>query len=256
MSSPVVILTGASKGLGLSIANILLQVYSAKLVAVSRSVPEGLQKLVESNEGSVELVTGDVRDQETSERACQVALQKFGRLDGLVLNAGTLDPLGPVVTTDIKDWQAAFNVNFFSLVTMLQATTPALRESKGKIVFVSSGAATGDTQGWAAYNSTKAAMNSLSRTFAKEEKEISSFAVRPGVVDTEMQAKLRELGPKAMNAAEFERFSTMHKEGKLLPPDSPGYVIASLAVKGPHQLSGQFLNWNADELADYQNPAQ
>jgi NAD(P)-dependent dehydrogenase (short-subunit alcohol dehydrogenase family) len=35
------------------------------------------------------------------------------------------------VTTDIKDWQAAFNVNFFSLVTMLQATTPALRESKG-----------------------------------------------------------------------------------------------------------------------------
>jgi NAD(P)-dependent dehydrogenase (short-subunit alcohol dehydrogenase family) len=38
---------------------------------------------------------------------------------------------------------------------MLQATTPALRQSQGKIVFVSSGAATGDTQGWAAYNSTK-----------------------------------------------------------------------------------------------------
>lgn len=65
---------------------------------------------------------------------------------------------GPVTKTDIKAWQAAFNVNFFSLVTMLQAATPALRESKGKIVFVSSGAATGDTQGWAAYNSTKASL--------------------------------------------------------------------------------------------------
>ena len=39
----------------------------------------------------------------------------------------------------------------------------------------------------------------------------------------QMQAKLRELGPKAMNAAEFERFSTMHKEGKLLPPDRYDY---------------------------------
>jgi hypothetical protein len=36
---------------------------------------------------------------------------------------------------------------------------------------------------------------------------------------------------------------------------SPGYVIASLAVKGPHELSGQFLNWNADELASYQKPS-
>ena len=69
-----------------------------------------------------------------------------------------ISSLGPVLKTDIKDWQAAFNVNFFSLVTMLQAATPALRESKGKIVFVSSGAATGDTQGWAAYNSTKASI--------------------------------------------------------------------------------------------------
>ncbi|KAJ9116035.1 hypothetical protein QFC20_000704 [Naganishia adeliensis] len=253
MSSPVIILTGASKGLGLSIASILLKQYSAKVVAVSRSVPEGLKQLVESNKGNVELVTGDVADWSISQQACATALEKFGRLDGVILNAGTLDPLGPVTKTDIKDWQTAFNVNFFSLVTMLQATAPALRQSKGKVVFVSSGAATGDTQGWAAYNSTKAAMNSLCRTFAKEEPLISSFAVRPGVVD--MQAKLRELGPTAMNASEFERFSTMHKEGKLLPPDSPGYVIASLAVRGPHELSGQFLNWNADELAAYQKPS-
>ncbi|KAI5452537.1 hypothetical protein NCC49_000699 [Naganishia albida] len=253
MSNPVIILTGASKGLGLSIASILLKQYSAKLVAVSRSVPEGLKQLIESHKGNVEIVTGDVADPSISEKACETALQKFGRLDGLILNAGTLDPLGPVTRTSLNDWQTAFNVNFFSLVSMLQATAPSLRQSKGKIVFVSSGAATGDTQGWAAYNSTKAAMNSLCRTFAKEEPEISSFAVRPGVVD--MQAKLRELGPSAMNATEFERFSSLHKEGKLLPPDSPGYVIASLAVRGPHELSGQFVTWNAPELADYQNPS-
>lgn len=121
--------------------------------------------------------SGDVADSSISQQACATALEKFGRLDGVILNAGTLDPLGtcpppllllkyrpdhrhsrpsgPVTKTDIKDWQTAFNVNFFSLVTMLQATAPALRQSKGKIVFVSSGAATGDTQGWAAYNSTK-----------------------------------------------------------------------------------------------------
>ncbi|KAJ9118152.1 hypothetical protein QFC22_004055 [Naganishia vaughanmartiniae] len=249
MSQPVVIVTGASKGLGLEVVRILLSKYSAKVVAVSRSVPQPLKDLADSSQGAVELVT----DPSTSERACATALEKFGKLDGLILNAGTLDPLGPVLKTDIKDWQTAFNVNFFSLVTMLQSTTTALRQTKGKIVFVSSGAATGDTQGWAAYNSTKAAMNSLCRTFAKEEPAIASFAVRPGVVD--MQAKLRQLGPTSMHPEEFKRFETMHKEGKLLPPDSPGYVIASLAVRGPIKLSGQFLNWNADELADFQKPS-
>ncbi|KAJ9126274.1 hypothetical protein QFC24_002005 [Naganishia onofrii] len=253
MSQPVVIVTGASKGLGLEVVKILLNRYSAKVVAVSRSVPQPLKDLAESSQGAVELVTGDVADPSTSERACATALDKFGKINGLILNAGTLDPLGPVLKTDVKDWQTAFNVNFFSLVTMLQATTPALRQSQGKIVFVSSGAATGDTQGWAAYNSTKAAMNSLCRTFAKEEPTIASFAIRPGVVD--MQARLRELGPTSMDAEEFKRFETLHKEGKLLPPDSPGHVIASLAVRGPIKLSGQFLTWNADELADFQKPS-
>ncbi|KAJ9111660.1 hypothetical protein QFC19_001018 [Naganishia cerealis] len=253
MSQPVVIVTGASKGIGLEVVKILLNKYSAKVVAVSRSVPQPLKDLADSSKGAVELVTGDVAETSTSERASATALEKFGKIDGLILNAGTLDPLGPVVKTNIADWQTAFNVNFFSLVTMLQSTAEALRQSKGKVVFVSSGAATGDTQGWAAYNSTKAAMNSLCRTFAKEEPDIASFAVRPGVVD--MQAQLRLKGQSNMNADEFKRFDTLHKEGKLLPPDSPGYVIASLAVRGPTTLSGQFLNWNADELADFQKPS-
>lgn len=76
MSNPVIILTGASKGLGLAIASILLKQYSAKLVAVSRSVPEGLKALVDSHDGDVQLVTG--MDQCSAKDAARL-ISRFNR---------------------------------------------------------------------------------------------------------------------------------------------------------------------------------
>ena len=91
----------------------------------------------------------------------------YGHIDGLILNAGTLDPLCRVGNTDIslESWKAIFDINFFSLVTALKGALPALRKSKygGRIVFVSSGAAVGGTPGWGPYSASKAAMNSLCR---------------------------------------------------------------------------------------------
>ena len=63
-------------------------------------------------------------------------------------------------------WKHHFGVNFFSLVSALKVTLPALRKSElgGRVVFVSSGAAVGGLSGWGAYNASKAAMNSLARS--------------------------------------------------------------------------------------------
>ncbi|KAH8081805.1 short-chain dehydrogenase [Filobasidium floriforme] len=260
--SPVIIVTGASKGLGLAITQILLSTFNAKIVAVSRSIPQELETLRSSSDHKerVEIVQGDVVSDETSAHAVKVALERFGRIDGLVLNAGTIDPLGPIADPEntIAQWASTFQINLFSLVSMLQHATPHLRSSEngGKVVMVSSGAATGNTSGWGCYNSSKAALNSLCRTYANEEKSITSFAVRPGMVNTEMQTKLRALGEKGMNPEELERFTTAHKEGKLLKPEDPGFVIAALAVKGHEvkELSGQFLSWNEASLSAYQRP--
>jgi len=88
-------------------------------------------------------------------------------LDGLILNAGTLDPLARIgdPTVPLDAWKHHFDVNFFSLVSALKVALPALRTSPntGRVIFVSSGAATGGMPGWAPYNAGKAAVNSLAR---------------------------------------------------------------------------------------------
>jgi NAD(P)-dependent dehydrogenase (short-subunit alcohol dehydrogenase family) len=121
--------------------------------------------------------------------ALALALKTYQHIDALVLNAGTLDPLGSILApgaAPARAWRTHFDVNVFSLVTALQAAAPALRASAygGRVVFTSSGAAVGAIAGWAPYNASKAALNSLCRTVANEEPALTFVAVRPGMVDT------------------------------------------------------------------------
>jgi NAD(P)-dependent dehydrogenase (short-subunit alcohol dehydrogenase family) len=99
--------------------------------------------------------------------AIQSALAKYGRLDALILNAGIVDPFTRITSADapLDAWRTHFEVNVYSLVTALKAAAPSLRESptRGKVIFVSSGAAIGGIAGWGPYNASKAAMNSLNR---------------------------------------------------------------------------------------------
>ena len=131
------------------------------------------------------------------------AEQVYHHIDGLVLNAGIIDPMGYIGgQSSVSDWKEHFDVNFFSLVSALKASLPTLRKSElgGRVIFVSSGAAVKGLPTWGPYSASKAAMNSLcrylsvsperldsnslARTLAEEEPGIVAVAVRPGVVDT------------------------------------------------------------------------
>lgn len=105
----------------------------------------------------------------TNETALTDAISTFikahNRLDGLVLNAGVLEPLGPISdeSVPLNAWKSHFDVNFFSLIPALQASLPTLRSTHGRVLLVSSGAAVGGVAGWGPYNASKAALNSLCR---------------------------------------------------------------------------------------------
>lgn len=93
---------------------------------------------------------------------------RYGGIDGLILNAGTFEPLCRIADDrPLDDWKKHFDINFFALVTALKAGLPYLRRSTngGRVVFVSSGAAVKGMVGWAPYSASKAAMNSLCRYF-------------------------------------------------------------------------------------------
>lgn len=84
-------------------------------------------------------------------------------------------------------------------------------------------------------------MNHLAKTLATEEPNVTSIAVRPGAVDTQMQWELRNTHASEMLEKEAARFFDLHKAGELLKPEQPGTVIARLVLDGPREFSGEFV---------------
>ena len=181
----------------------------------------------------------------------RAATSRFGRLDALIVNHGALDPVKKIADSTPDEWRSAYDTNVFSALAMVQAALPSLRKSRGRIVFTSSGAATGAYQGWGAYGSGKAVLNHLALTLSVEEPDVTTVSIRPGVVDTEMQRAIREEHNKTMSAKDQDKFHGLHKEGKLIRPEQPGGVIANLAVRAQEELSGKFLSWDDASLESY-----
>ena len=116
----------------------------------------------------------------------------------------------------------------------------------------SSGVSTGAYSTWGAYGGSKAAINHLARQLSAEEPSITSIAVRPGVVDTDMQKQLREVHSSIMDQKDNDKFIGLHASGKLLKPEQPGHVIAKLALDPPTELNGQYVDWESKEVARFQ----
>src|ERR1700761_9279485 len=120
---------------------------------------------------------------------------------------------------------------------------PFLRLASGRIIFTSSGAAQNAYSSWGAYGASKAAINHLAMTLKSEEPQVTTVAIRPGVVDTAMQKDIRETFLKNMDDKDQQKFLGAKEDGKLLPPEKPGNVIAEVALNADKGLSGLFLRW-------------
>ncbi|RCI13353.1 hypothetical protein L249_0791 [Ophiocordyceps polyrhachis-furcata BCC 54312] len=249
MASKVFIVTGASKGIGLAVARHLLS-QSHKVILAARS-EEPLRALRQSHPTLVDYVAGDITNPHMAGELADRAVQSFGGIDGIVISHGVLDPRR-IDGSTIDEWKHIYDVNVFSCLAMAKAGITELRKSKGCVVWVSSGAAAKPYKAWAAYGSSKAAVNAISAHLAVEEPDVTSIAIAPGRVDTGMQAVVREAGKDGMDKAQYDSFVEAFQQGKLLKPEQPGHVIARLAARPRKELSGNFLNWNAPELAEYQ----
>lgn len=104
---PTILLTGASKGLGLAVLSLLLRSPSLNaqsapsVVTISRSLPAELLALQKEFPDRLACVQGDVADKAVSAKAVGTAVERFGGLDSIVLNAGVLDPLSKLADVDI-----------------------------------------------------------------------------------------------------------------------------------------------------------
>jgi NAD(P)-dependent dehydrogenase (short-subunit alcohol dehydrogenase family) len=241
----VVLVTGASRGIGIAVVRWLLtQGCRLAIAARSRQSFAAALKEVKSADPSILVLTGDVARPEDCRRWVKETVARFGRLDALVNNAGILAPLARLAEAEPEAWQYNLAVNLMGPFHLTQAAIPHLRSSRGRMVNVSSGAAVKAIQGWSAYCVAKAGLTHLTRLLAAEEPDITTVAVRPGVVDTDMQALIRAEGAKAMTPERSAYFQDLKDSAQLLDPMVPAGKIAWLALQAPPSLSGAFLDYD------------
>lgn len=244
-----IIVTGASRGLGAAVARWLgARGAAVTLFSRDRTTLEPVARSVRELGGSPLIVEGDAADHRSCNRAVEAAVAAFGRLDGLVNNAGALEPVAALADTDPEQWRANVGVNLLGPYYMMRAAIPALRETAGRIVNISSGAATKAIRGWSAYCVTKAGLNRLTAVVAVEEPLITVTSLRPGVVDTDMQALIRREGPGVMDPDKVAYFETLKQDGRLEPPWLPARSAAWLALEAPNPWSGRFVEYDDPEV--------
>jgi NAD(P)-dependent dehydrogenase (short-subunit alcohol dehydrogenase family) len=184
MTGKVVIVTGASSGIGRATA-LLFAKGGSHVIAVGRNEKElgSLREQAQGKKGSVKVHLADIRQTTQVERLVNDTIENFGQIDVLVNSAGIIMN-GTVENTTLDDWDKMFDINLRSVFFMMQKCIPHLEKTKGNIVNVSSVAGTRSFPNVLAYCVSKAGVDQLTRCAALElaPKGVRVNAVNPGVV--------------------------------------------------------------------------
>lgn len=181
------LITGASRGIGAAVAK-ALAAEGAHVILVARSVGglEEVDDAISSAGGSATLVPLDLRETDAIDGLAAPLLDRWGKLDILVGNAGMLGKLTPTAQYDPKLWEEVFKLNVHANWRLIRALDPLLRHAEnGRALFVTAEAAGLHKQYWAGYASSKAALEELVRTYAAE------------VERTDLKVNLIDPGPTA-----------------------------------------------------------
>lgn len=245
------IVTGASRGIGRHIALSLANQHQARVVITARSIQqlEEVAQHIRERGSPCSVVAGDIRKRETCELITKRALEDFGQIDHVVHNAGTLGPIASIQNAKFEQFEDAFQVNVMSAFMLTQLTLPHVRKQRGSYLFIGTGA--NAIPGWSAYCASKAAFTQLCLTLAAEEPDVRALCIRPGVIDTEMQERIRLEGKQNMKPEDYEMFVKFHEDHVLTDPKDAGSFLAALALHIPKEWSGSFVDARDAKVKDF-----
>ncbi len=234
------LVTGAGRGIGRAIAIGLAQA-GADVLVTARSADELAYTVMAieaaaTGAGKARMVTGDIADNRQLQQVIDAALS-CGRVDVLINNAATVEPLGASTAIWAGDLRQAFEVNMIAPAVLAAAVIPGMVAAGwGRIVNVSSAivASPGSMVGGNAYAATKSALEAHSRNLAAEltGTGVTVNVYRPGGVDTAMQAWIRSQDPARIGTALHDRFLKSYAEGALLSPQESASALL-VHLQGP-----------------------
>ncbi len=239
------VVTGGSSGLGRALARELASI-GLQVLAVGRRA-DALAETAAPNAERIQAVTADVGDPEGRARVVEAA--RGSPVRTVIHNAGVLEPVGPLRDVDVATWRHAMAVNLEAPVFLTQGLLP-LMAAGSRVLHISSGAAHQPSQGWGAYCASKAALYMVYQVYREELSQdgVLVGSVRPGVVDTPMQAHIRGQTPDRFPSV--ERFVKLKENGQLhAPEDVADFIRWVLFQTGDRQFTEQ--EWNIGDAEHY-----
>lgn len=217
MSDKCVLITGASRGIGAAAAREFAAA-GANVVLVARSEEAVADLAGEIGEKAL-AVPCDVGRYWEVDAAVNAAVQTFGRLDVVVNNAGVIEPVAHLATSDPESWGHAFDINLKGVYNGMRAAMPVMMDAGGgTILTISSGAAHGPVEGWSHYCASKAGAAMLTRCADKEGRAhgIRALGLSPGTVATQMQREIKASGVNPVSKLDWSDH---------IPPEWPAKAL-------------------------------
>lgn len=242
------IITGASRGLGLKIAEKYVDAGADVLICAreAAALESARERLSERASRGQKIVArrADVSDARAAASLVEQALGEFGRLHILVSNAGIAGPLGPVESLDPQEWVRTIEINLLGAFHLSQAVLPHFkRAGYGKLIQLSGGGATNPLPRMSAYAASKAAVVRFMETLAEETRScgIDVNCLAPGVLNTRILDELLEAGPRRIGPELHSRLQQQKADGGV-PLDRGAELAVFLGSASSDGITGKLLS--------------
>jgi NAD(P)-dependent dehydrogenase (short-subunit alcohol dehydrogenase family) len=194
LENKIALITGASRGIGAAVAKHFAAegahvVLTGRTIGALEEVDDAIQKITGKPATIVPL---DLRQMDMIDALGAQIYERFGKLDILVGNAATLGTLSPIAHASPSEVADVFTINVLANARLLRACDPLLRLAvAGRVIMVTSGAASRATAYWGPYAASKAALENLTLTYAAEiaMTTVRANLIDPGATATAMRAK-------------------------------------------------------------------
>jgi len=230
MAGKVVLITGASRGIGAAAAR-RFAAAGAKLALLARS-EEAVAELAGEIGPAAVAIPCDISRYWEVEAAVAKTVQAHGRLDVLINNAGVIEPIARLAEAEPEGWDHAIDVNLKGVFYGMRAAVPVMKAAGGGTVLtVSSGAAHNPVEAWSHYCASKAGAAMLTRMLDLEERAagIRAIGLSPGTVATEMQREIKSSGINPISKLDWSDH---------IPPEWPAEALLWLCGPGGEDWLG------------------